>query len=312
MKASAARQRRLAAEQAGKPPTVRPDYQEARDQAAIRWLEHRGYSVLSQAHIRRLGAIVRKATAGSPNEKAGLPKREDPLEPDDPALLRAAFKWWMRQRGWSREQVELMTYLDRNPALQEIVMQSVWRDVQANCTPEERKDLNRETVEWLLKCAKSVEFGISEADRQRLKSLGSSYLKAADSAAFIKRTKGREALVFQRDLRAAKSKREKAAVLMHFSDGLSNDADFCSELPTAIRFLKNQPTAKAWLVEYTILQGSAGKYTRSEIRLILGITDRALRKICHELRKDHNVHVPFKEDRKGRPNSIDASENTGT
>ncbi len=162
---------------------------------------------------------------------------------------------------------------------------------------EEKEILKRRSIDFFLSTAKILADTIGE--RERLKRLENQCLKATHGPALYKTRKAREALVLVRELQTARTKRDKLRALTPYLDALSNDPDFCNELPRAIKFLNRPKTAKAWLVEYVILQGSKGKYTRSEVQRVLGITDRALRKTCREL-QENNVCVPFKEDRHGR------------
>jgi hypothetical protein len=162
---------------------------------------------------------------------------------------------------------------------------------------EEKEILKRRSIDVFFSIAKILADTIGE--RECLKALENQYLKVAHGPALYKTRKAREALALVRKLQTARTKRDKLRALKPYLDALSNDPDFCNELPGAIKFLNRPKKAKAWLVEHAILQGSKGKYTRSEVRRILGITDRALRKICRELR-ENNVLVPFKQDRVGR------------
>jgi hypothetical protein len=170
------------------------------------------------------------------------------------------------------------------------------RETQLN--EEEKEILKRREIDFFLSTAEMLADTVAE--RERLKRLRNQWLKTAHGPALNKTRKAREAVALARQLQTARTKRGKLRALTPYLDALSKDPDFCNEHYRAIQFLNRPKTAKAWLTEYAILQGYKGKYTRSEVQRILGITDRALRKTCREL-LENNVHVPFKDDRHGRP-----------
>jgi len=257
-----------------------PKYERERTRAAIRHLKRHGFVI----------TMAKQESDGTRDKKA-IP-RAAPIAVENPQLLRALFK--LRKDHFPPDMVS-------EPALQEIVVQGILNKFLASCGREKKKRFIRELAEWFLEYAESAEPGLSHTEQQRLKKLKRPFRKDADGPAIgLKTQLGRQALTLASALRTTKRKQEKILILSRHLDALS-DPDFCRELATANRFLSNQPKARVWLTEYSILQGAEGKYTRNEICSILGITERALRKINRDLRRNHNVHIPFKEDRLGRP-----------